>query len=284
MTSLIQLTSIDQTQKYLNDCQNRSDLVAFIPTMGNLHDGHLSLVQAAKSQADRTIVSIYINPLQFSPNEDFGLYPRTLASDLEKLSSIDCDAVFLPTNQMMHPNGIEGVTSIVPRNKLVQGLCATLRPHFFGGVATVIMKLFSAVPAKIAFFGEKDYQQLLVIKHMVKDFNLPIKVIGAPTVREADGLAMSSRNMYLSEQERAKAPLLHAQMQRTAGEVSAGGSIESLLNNACEVLKSEGFVIDYFEIRTADQLEKVTNLSSPVRLFAAAYLGKTRLIDNISIN
>jgi pantoate--beta-alanine ligase len=227
------------------------------------------------------IVSIFVNPTQFAPTEDFGSYPRGEASDLEKLAPLGVDAVFAPTVPEMYPEGF--ATRITVEGPAL-GLESDFRPHFFGGVATVVAKLFIACAPDIAIFGEKDYQQLLVVRRMAADLGLPVTVIGHATVRAADGLALSSRNAYLSPGERATAPRLHAALQSAAAAIRAGAPAAAAIAAARAAIEAAGFTVDYVALRNAETLAEVSDVNSePLRLLAAAHLGKTRLIDNIAV-
>jgi pantoate--beta-alanine ligase len=248
--------------------------------MGALHEGHLELVRLAKSRCKRAIVSIFVNPAQFAPNEDFDRYPRDEAGDLVKLAGVGCDAVWGPAQGVMYAEGF--ATRIVPAGA-AEGLESDFRPHFFGGVATVCCKLFTQVLPDVAVFGEKDYQQLMVVTQMVRDLDLPLEIVGAPTVREADGLAMSSRNAYLSAEERSAAPTMHRAIREVAARVAGGSDIEEATSAAKAALMQAGFgKIDYVEVRDAVTLKPVRpDAGRPLRVLAAAWLGKTRLIDNV---
>jgi len=256
------------------------ETVELVPTMGALHEGHLELVRLARSRCSRAVVSIFVNPTQFAPHEDFDRYPRDEAGDLAKLASVGCDAVWGPTRSEMYADGF--ATRIVPAGA-AEGLESDFRPHFFGGVATVCCKLFTQVLPDIAVFGEKDYQQLAVVKQMVRDLNLPLEIVGAPTVREPDGLAMSSRNAYLSADERRIAPSLNRAIREVAGKVAAGGNGEQATAAAKATLTAAGFgKIDYVEVRDAETLQPAKP-GRPLRVLAAVWLGKTRLIDNVGV-
>ena len=255
--------------------------IALVPTMGALHAGHLSIVREARKRAGRVLVSIFVNPKQFAPNEDFQRYPRDQAADLAKLSDNGADAVFAPTVDEMYPPGF--ATSVDVSGPALD-LEATTRPHFFGGVATVVTKLFVAATPDIALFGEKDYQQLLVIRRMVADLALPIEIVGYPTVREQDGLALSSRNAYLTPTDRAKAPGLYKALQNASVAIRSGMAGHVATTIAEEELTKAGFLVDYVKVRNAETLARVTDpRAEPMRLLAAAWLGKTRLIDNIQV-
>lgn len=256
--------------------------VGLVPTMGALHRGHLELVRAARKRAARVVVSIFVNPTQFAPNEDFDRYPRDEAGDLAKLASVGCDAVWSPERAVMYPDGF--ATRIIPGGA-AEGLESDFRPHFFGGVATVCCKLFTQVGPDVAVFGEKDFQQLAVVKQMVRDLNLPLEIFGADTVREPDGLAMSSRNAYLSPAERAIAPAMHRVITEVADKVRGGADIAASEHTACAGLTEAGFgKIDYVAVRDAISLQVPTpGTPSGLRVLAAAWLGKTRLIDNVPV-
>jgi len=254
---------------------------ALVPTMGSLHDGHLALVQAAREAADRVIVSIFVNPTQFAPSEDFAAYPRNMDADLARLARAGVDAVFAPTTDEMYP---EGFSTTVSLGGPAAGLEGDFRPHFFQGVATVVAKLFLATQPDIAVFGEKDYQQLLVVQRMAADLNIPVQVRGHPTQREPDGLAMSSRNAYLSSAERSIAPRLHRALQSAARAIRAGRGPDAAVAGARQSLAEAGFTVDYVALRNAGTLAEVIDVASePLRLLAAAKLGRTRLIDNIAV-
>jgi pantoate--beta-alanine ligase len=253
--------------------------VALVPTMGALHEGHLSLVRLARSKSDRVIVSIFVNPTQFAPHEDFARYPRDEPGDVAKLAAVGCDLVWAPQQNDMYPEGF--ATRIVPGG-VAEGLESDFRPHFFAGVATVCCKLFAQVQPDIALFGEKDYQQLCVVRQMVRDLDLPLEIVAAPTVREADGLALSSRNAYLSPEERRAAPVLFRAITRVAEAVARGEMIAPAVAQARDELEAAGFRVDYLEIRDAESLRPPERGSRrPLRVLAAAWLGKARLIDNV---
>jgi len=257
------------------------ETIALVPTMGALHEGHLELVRLAKSRCKRAVVSIFVNPTQFAPNEDFDRYPRDEAGDLAKLKSVGCDLVWSPERGVMYPEGF--ATRIVPAGA-AEGLESDFRPHFFGGVATVCCKLFTQVGPDVAVFGEKDYQQLTVVKQMVRDLDLPLEIVGLETVREADGLAMSSRNAYLSAEERAVAPIIHRVISQVAEAAASGDVIAAAVAEGKAELEAAGFKLDYLEVRDARTLAPLTgDPEGPLRVLVAAWLGKTRLIDNIGV-
>lgn len=258
--------------------QGRS--IGFVPTMGALHAGHMALVERSMAENDITIVSIFVNPTQFAPNEDFAAYPRQEAADFELLQNAGVDYVFTPGADEFYP---EGFATTVTLTGPALGLETDFRPHFFAGVATVVSKLLNCVQPTRAYFGEKDYQQLLVIKHMVRDLNLPVVITPCPTLREIDGLAMSSRNAYLSPEMRVKAALIYKTLNDCAQNLRAGATVQDVLKAGVERLQSHGFAVDYLALRDAASLEPITNLTSPARLLVAARLGSVRLIDNIGV-
>ena len=256
--------------------------IALVPTMGALHDGHLALVRLARRRAAKVVVSIFVNPAQFAPSEDFSSYPRTWKSDMAKLSAEAVDLVWNPEVKTMYPNGF--ATRIVPEGPATAGLEDRFRPHFFSGVATVVGKLFTQVRPDFAIFGEKDFQQLRVVTRMAADLDLGVRVIGSKTVRERDGLAMSSRNVYLSVEERRMASELFRAMKESASRLRAGEDVATAMLAGAEMIKAAGFELDYFELRHAESLAQVTSVGdSPTRILVAARLGKTRLIDNLAV-
>ena len=265
-----------------SDLRKRSATVGLVPTMGALHDGHLSLVRLAKKRADKVAVSVFVNPTQFAAHEDLGSYPRTWKADLAKLTAEGVDLIWNPDAKVMYPEGF--ATRIAPEGPAVAGLEDRFRPHFFGGVATVVAKLFSQVRPDVALFGEKDFQQLKVVTRMARDLDLGVRVIGAPIIRERDGLAMSSRNVYLSPTERRQAPVLFATLKATAKRVRDGAPLQSALKDGAVAITRAGFTLDYLEARHGETLEPVTSRGEgPVRLLVAARIGTTRLIDNIKV-
>jgi pantoate--beta-alanine ligase len=250
--------------------------------MGALHRGHLALVREAGRRANRVVVSIFVNPTQFAPHEDFASYPRRFATDISALRDVKVDLVWAPSVETMYPDGF--ATRLAPEGPAKAGLEDEFRPHFFGGVATVVAKLFTQVSPDFAFFGQKDYQQLRVVTQMAKDLDLPVKVIGVPTVREQDGLALSSRNAYLSASERAVAPMLHRVLKDCSTRIKKGEKIDRVLNVGRIEVDVAGFVLDYLEARHALTLAPIASpKDGPIRLLVAARLGKTRLIDNIGV-
>jgi len=276
--------NIEQLRAQIRQWRADGERIAFVPTMGNLHEGHLSLVDIAQQKAARVVVSIYVNPLQFSPDEDFASYPRTLQDDLNKLEAMNVDLVFTPDDSMIYPNG-EQQSAFIEVPKLSHIIEGEFRPGFFRGVATVVLKLFNMVQPDIAVFGEKDFQQLLVIRQMVDDLNLPLEIIGGPTKREADGLAKSSRNNYLSPAERESSRVLAESLQACRRQIEQGVAVEQAENSCIKNLQSHGFIVDYVTIRETTRLEKVSNDdmkgNAAVVILAAAKIGKTRLIDNV---
>jgi pantoate--beta-alanine ligase len=250
--------------------------------MGALHEGHLTLVRYAHRKCDRVVVSIFVNPTQFAPHEDFGSYPRTWDTDVAALKALKADAIWAPNVATMYPEGF--ATRIAPGGPALAGLEDKFRPHFFGGVCTVVAKLLLQVRPDIATFGEKDYQQLKVVTAMARDLNIGTRIAGVPTVREKDGLAMSSRNAYLSPEERAVAPALHRALKGCAESLKAGAPLAASLGEAEAAIEKVGFAVDYLEARHAETLAPVTSVKDgPVRLLVAAKLGRTRLIDNIAV-
>lgn len=257
------------------------DRIVLVPTMGALHAGHLALVAQARAIGDRVVASIFVNPTQFGPNEDFSRYPRDTASDLALLAEAGVDAAYLPDAAVMYPAGFSTRIAV---DGVSEGLCGGFRPGHFSGVATVVTKLINQAQPDVALFGEKDFQQLQVIRRAMRDLDIPVLIEGVPTLREADGLALSSRNRYLTPEERARAPRLHAVLTRIAAGLNAGEPAEALVAEGRTDLEAAGFgPIQYLEIRDAGSLAPVSDLrTGPVRILAAAYLGATRLIDNVA--
>ena len=261
---------------------HKQDLdVGLVPTMGALHEGHLSLIKLAKGCSDRTVASLFVNPTQFAPHEDFDAYPRNEADDLRKFKAAGTDLVYAPPVSELYPDGHSTSVSVAGISQLLEG---EARPHFFTGVATVVSMLFHQVRPQRAVFGEKDYQQLCVIRRMVRDLHLPVDVLGGETIREPDGLAMSSRNKYLTADERRIAPELYRTLTAISKRYRRGERIPELCEWGAKQLAEAGFgALDYIEIRDAETLQPVTNRSLPARLLVAVWLGKARLIDNISV-
>ena len=276
------LRAIAPLRAWMSRVRAKRETVALVPTMGSLHQGHLALVRLARRRADRVVVSIFVNPTQFAPNEDFSNYPRSWQADLAALSKLSVDAVWAPDVAAMYPDGF--ATRITPGGPALAGLEDKFRPHFFGGVCTVVTKLLLQVRPDFAAFGEKDYQQLKVVTAMARDLDIPTKIIGLPTVREADGLAMSSRNAYLSASERAVAPTLYRVLRECAAQLKTGQSLAATLGEGEAEIERRGFAVEYLEARHAETLAKVASAADgPLRLLVAARLGRTRLIDNIAV-
>ncbi|GJE26146.1 pantoate--beta-alanine ligase [Methylobacterium organophilum] len=278
--SLLRVGSIEALREATGRWRAAGETIVLVPTMGALHAGHLSLVEEAKRVGQRVVVSIFVNPTQFGPNEDFSRYPRVLEADLALLREAQADLAWLPGVEIMYP---EGFATRIEVGGPSGGLCGDLRPGHFSGVATVVTKLLHQVQPDIALFGEKDFQQLKVIQRMVHDLDMPFDIRGVPTLREPDGLALSSRNRYLSPEERAKAPELHRVMADLAGRLGAAAAAGPLLCEGLSALETAGFRPQYLELRDAETLASVTTASRPARLLAAAYLGNTRLIDNLPV-
>jgi pantoate--beta-alanine ligase len=260
----------------------RGERIGFVPTMGALHRGHLSLVEEARRRASRVLVSVFVNPTQFSAGEDFERYPRTLEADVEILARVGADLCYAPAVEEIYPPGF--ATAVTVGGPAIADLEDHFRPTHFAGVALVVAKLLNQADCDTAVFGEKDYQQLLVIKRLARDLDLRAEIIGAPTLREEDGLAMSSRNIYLSGEERRVAPALHRALTQAAHRVAEGEPIGHVMGEAREQIAAKGFVIDYLEARHAETLARVARRQDgPIRLLVAAKLGATRLIDNVAV-
>jgi pantoate--beta-alanine ligase len=269
-------------RRALEDLRARRATVALVPTMGALHDGHLSLVRLARRRATRVVVSIFVNPAQFAPTEDFSSYPRSWKSDVAKLAAAEVDLIWNPDVKTMYPDGF--ATRILTKGPATVGLEDRFRPHFFGGVTTVVGKLFTQCRPDFAMFGEKDFQQLRVVTRMARDLDLGVKVTGSPTVRERDGLAMSSRNVYLSPEQRRAAPELYRAMRESARRLRAGDDIGAVMAGGAELIAGAGFELDYLEVRHAETLAPVASVQDgPARILVAARIGKTRLIDNVAV-
>jgi pantoate--beta-alanine ligase len=260
----------------------RNATVGLVPTMGALHDGHVSLVRLAKRRTKKVVVSIFVNPTQFAAHEDLGSYPRTWKADIARLMAEGVDLVWNPDAKTMYPDGF--ATRIAPEGPALAGLEDRIRPHFFGGVATVVAKLFTQVRPDMAFFGEKDFQQLKVVTRMARDLDLGVKIVGGAIIRERDGLAMSSRNVYLSTEDRGTAPVLFRTLKLTAKRLKAGDDFSAALTDGVNAISHAGFAVDYLEARHAETLAPVSTMDDgPVRLLVAAKLGSTRLIDNVKV-
>jgi pantoate--beta-alanine ligase len=276
------IRSLPALRRAIAQWRRRRQTIALVPTMGALHAGHLSLVRRARYRADRVIVSIFVNPAQFGPHEDLNSYPRSFAADVAVLTAAKVDLIWAPGVAIMYPEGF--ATRIVPEGAAAAGLEDAYRPHFFAGVATVVAKLFTQCTPDVAVFGEKDFQQLKVVTRMVRDLDLPIGIVGVPTVRETDGLALSSRNRYLSAAERAVAPALYRVLKECARSISADKPIAEALDDGRAAITAAGFALDYLEARNADTLSPLAAPSErPIRLLVAARIGKTRLIDNVGV-
>lgn len=277
---LLAVDKLSDLRATLDGWRGQGLRIGLVPTMGNLHAGHLALVEAARRHCDRVVTSIFVNPTQFGPGEDFESYPRTRQSDLEQLEQIGCEMAWLPEVSEMYP--LAQSFMVKPPAELTETLCGQFRPEHFAGVATVVLRLFNQVMPQVAVFGEKDFQQLLVIRRMVTDLSLPIDIKGLDTLREPDGLAMSSRNQYLDRDERRLAPELASTLTDIAAELSRGGDWVALKATAWQRLEQAGFVPQYLEWRSAEDLGPPI-ASRPQRLLAAAYLGRARLIDNVAV-
>ncbi len=273
----------EELYEQLREWRHNGDHVALVPTMGNLHAGHISLVQLAKEHAERVVVSVFVNPTQFGEGEDFDEYPRTLERDRRRLKAADADMIFAPNVETVYPFGLQDATTIsVPR--ITENFCGASRPGHFDGVTTVVARLFALVQPDTAVFGQKDYQQQLVIRHMSQDLNLPIKIITAETIREDDGLAMSSRNQYLSEDERENAALIYSVLSGVGEQLQSGKrNFDELEAEATATLNGAGFEVDYFSIRRAMNLEVPDRDCDDLVILAAAQLGDARLIDNLVV-
>lgn len=276
-----QVTQIKEVRERLAAIRQEGKTIALVPTMGNLHEGHLSLVKQAQERADYIVVTIFVNPAQFIEGEDFDSYPRTLDSDLNQLKNKSVDLVFIPDNDEIYPKGNDALAEVtVP--ELDSIYCGEYRPGHFKGVATIVTKLFNIVQPNIAIFGSKDYQQLLVIRSLVKSLNLPIEIVSAAIMREEDGLAMSSRNQYLTEKERKTATLLYEKLKKVVEKIGKGSkNYEKLEKEAVSDLKSAGFRPEYLKICDSESL--LAPKEGKLVIIAAAWLGKTRLIDNVAV-
>lgn len=277
------VTTIAELRAAIALARRAGKRIGFAPTMGNLHSGHAALVTRARELSDFVVASIFVNPLQFGPSEDLDTYPRTLPADQQRLVEAGCDLLFAPSVAQMYPEGTAVQTRVsVP--ELSQGLCGASRPGHFEGVATVVSKLLNMVQPDVAVFGQKDYQQLAVIRAMVRDLNMPIEIIGQPTVRAEDGLALSSRNGYLDAAQRAKAPVLYRSLSEMAEAIAQGErDYAGLLERQRKIISASGFTLDYLEIRHAVHLRPPTGLDHDLVILVAAYLGTTRLIDNLHL-
>jgi pantoate--beta-alanine ligase len=274
--------TIPALRRAMDGISSKGVTTALVPTMGALHDGHLSLVRLAKRRAAKVMVSIFVNPTQFAPTEDFGSYPRTWKADLALLAAENVELIWNPDVKTMYPDGF--ATKILTEGPAKVGLEDRFRPDFFAGVSTVVGKLFTQCRPDVAIFGEKDFQQLRVVTQMARDLDLGVKVIGSRTVRERDGLAMSSRNVYLSAEERQAAPELYRAMKESAKRLRAGDDIEAAMAGGAALAVAAGFTLDYFEVRQAETLRPIATVKDgPMRILVAAKIGTTRLIDNVSV-
>ena len=279
--NIVIVRDVNGLRRHTNAWRAKKETIGLTPTMGALHDGHLALVRAAMRDCDRVIVTIFVNPAQFAPSEDFTSYPRDEADDIAKLDRLSADLLFAPGVDEIYADSFSTAVSV---SGLSEKLCGASRPHFFGGVATVVAKLLIQALPDRAYFGEKDFQQLQVIRRMARDLDIPARIVGVPTVRETDGLAMSSRNWYLSPAERNAAPALHRVLRETAQAVAAGGACADAAERGRAKLAAAGFSkIDYLTICDSQTLEAVNFVQGPARVLVAAYLGTTRLIDNVPV-
>ncbi|WP_424363124.1 pantoate--beta-alanine ligase [Methylocystis parvus] len=274
--------TVEEMRAFVRARRQAGERIGLVPTMGALHAGHISLVEEARRHAERVIATVFVNPTQFAPGEDFSRYPRTLAADCEKLATVAADLVFAPAVEEMYPSGF--CTTVTLEGPAKADLEDHFRPTHFAGVATVVAKLLNQAQADIAVFGEKDYQQLLVIRTMARDLDIPTQILAGPTLRDRDGLAMSSRNVYLSAEDRARAPALHRALADAARRIAEGEVIGHVMGEAREAIVSAGFEIDYVEARHAETLARIARRhEGPIRILAAARLGATRLIDNVAV-
>lgn len=273
-------TTIQGLAASLNPARAARKIIGFVPTMGNLHEGHLTLVREAKKLCDVVVVSIFVNPTQFGPGEDFDNYPRTLEQDSRLLADVGCDIIFAPSVEQMY--GTQPRLTNISVSQITDALCGSSRPGHFDGVALVVTKLFNIVQPNYAFFGQKDYQQLAVIRQFVQDLNIPLEVIGVPIVRAADGLALSSRNGYLSPEQRLVAPVIYQSLKQAEQHLHQGKDLQQVLEDIKTQLTDNGFVVDYVEARQSNLLP-ATQFDRDIVLFIAAKLGATRLIDNLEV-
>ena len=273
--------SIQGLTASLSSARQSRKTIGFVPTMGNLHQGHLNLVREARKLCDVVVVSIFVNPIQFGPNEDFDSYPRTLDQDSQLLADVGCDIIFAPSVEQMY--GKQPRLTNISVGQITDDLCGAQRPGHFDGVAVVVTKLFNIVQPHFAFFGQKDYQQLAVIKQFVQDLNMPIEIMGVPIARAEDGLALSSRNGYLSAEHRQIAPIIYQSLKTAASNLNQGELLADVLAQIKTQLIQHSFVVDYVEARSP-MLQTVEQFDQDIVLFVAAKLGKTRLIDNLQVN
>jgi pantoate--beta-alanine ligase len=281
---MYQATSVTELHQYVQHWKDHGQSIAFIPTMGNLHAGHMSLIEKGQSLSDRTICSIFVNPMQFGPNEDWDHYPRSLDSDLQQLEAIGCDLVYLPTASELYPEGLEKI-SHVEVTDLTDNFEGAHRPGHFTGVATVVLKLFNIVRPDVSVFGKKDFQQYRVISKMVEDFNLDVQIIGQETTRETSGLAASSRNQYLDAAQKQQAAMIYQTLQQAARQIEEGErDFQALERRAIENLDAAGFHTDYFAVCNAETLTPASAEDRDLVILVTAALGATRLLDNIEIS
>ena len=279
-----QANSVTELRQYVQHWKDHKQSIAFVPTMGNLHAGHLSLITKGQSLCDRSICSIFVNPMQFGPNEDFNHYPRTLDADIQLLESTGCDLVYMPTASELYPQGLEKISQVIVTD-LTDTFEGAHRPGHFTGVATIVAKLFNIVKPDISVFGKKDFQQYCVIRKMTQDLNLDVEIIGQETTRETSGLAISSRNQYLSEHQKTQAALIYQTLQDSAASIKAGETnFEKLEQQATRRLNAAEFDTDYFSICNTDTLKSATAKDKKLVILVAVRLGQTRLIDNIEID
>ncbi len=278
---MISTDTLELLRATVDDWRRAGESVAIVPTMGNLHDGHLALLGEAKRKAMRTVASIFVNPTQFGPGEDYESYPRTREADLASLESAGCDLVWLPSVERMYP--LDPPFMVQVPDSLSDRLCGASRPGHFDGVASVVLRLFNQVRPDVAVFGEKDYQQLVIIRRMVEDLSLDIRIAGLPTVRESSGLALSSRNAYLDKDERSSAPVLYRVLTEMARALRENTDFKALRRASLSRLEAAGFRPDYLEWCSAETLGPI-RAGRPSRLFAAAWLGRARLIDNVPVD
>lgn len=281
---MYQATSVTELHQYVQHWKDHGQSIAFVPTMGNLHNGHISLLEKGQSLCDRSICSIFVNPMQFGPNEDWDHYPRTLEADLEKLEAVGCDLVYLPSASELYPEGLDKISHVLVTD-LSDNYEGAHRPGHFTGVATVVLKLFNIVKPDVSVFGKKDYQQYRVVSKMVEDFNLEVQIIGQGTTREASGLATSSRNQYLDARQLETAPIIYQQLQQTARAIEQGErDFKTLEDAAVARLNDAGFDTNYFVICNAETLLPATADDRDLVVLVTAAMGPTRLLDNIEIS
>ncbi|MFC6052676.1 pantoate--beta-alanine ligase [Acinetobacter sp. Ac_877] len=273
-------STIQGLSESLKTARTNQKIIGLVPTMGNLHQGHLNLVREAREKCDIVVVSIFVNPIQFGPNEDYDSYPRTLEQDSKLLEEVGCDFIFAPSVEQMYGN--QPRLTNISVSDITADLCGLQRPGHFDGVAVVVTKLFNIVRPNFAFFGEKDFQQLAVIRQFVRDLNMQIEIVGVPIARAEDGLALSSRNGYLSEENRQIAPTIHQALKIAEQDLQQGKKLADVLANIASTLTQAGFVVDYVEARTPE-LQKIEEFNQNIVLFVAAKIGVTRLIDNLQV-